>query len=251
MDDIPANPIANENSSFSPIKFIEKPSALIDEDNVIDEEISFTKIKKEEAVYICEVNNREDVNNANTDNNPYTYTVNDDSSEINCLRLQRKSEDEICNTPKRERHEDEGLNRRFTRQLQQEGIDGGTILINSEPTTPQKNNKNNELVRSLSHEFEQRLASIHVSPITSTNGKGPSRSMSPIRSIAQLSPVSKLNLNDQEEDINTNLDAVVTPKLVSPSKIVAAASAMETEKIKCELESKVVILLYRHLLFTF
>jgi hypothetical protein len=256
FDDIPATTI-DAISDFSPIKFNtiqndEQEKLEMTSTTAIDEEITFMARKTENLK--CEE------------------------------RLQRKSDDDICNTPKRERHEDQKLNIRSARLL---GIEeessrndkdnydesDGDVLMK----TPKKKG---EIVKSLSFEFEQRLASIHVSPKTTLTNSGysmnsvnvtsttttatatattagptptitvssnaipsinpkPVRSMSPIRSVAQLSPVSKLNLNDNtavEETINFTIE---TPKLVSPSKIVAAASAIDIQKIKNELESEV------------
>jgi hypothetical protein len=254
FDDIPATTI-DAISDFSPIKFNtiqndEQEKLEMTSTTAIDEEITFMARKTENLK--CEE------------------------------RLQRKSDDDICNTPKRERHEDQKLNIRSGRLL---GIEeessrndkdnydesDGDVLMK----TPKKKG---EIVKSLSFEFEQRLASIHVSPKTTLTNSGysmnsvnvtsttttatattagptptitvssnaipsinpkPVRSMSPIRSVAQLSPVSKLNLNDNtaaEETINFTIE---TPKLVSPSKIVAAASAIDIERIKNELESEV------------
>lgn len=250
FDEIPATKI-NAISDFSPIKFsikneIEENFNLKDENfqemttttttttTAIDEEITFVARKP------CDE------------------------------RLQRKSDEDICNTPKRERHEDQNLNIRSARLL---AMDEDKDYEDCELMKTPK--KKGEIVKSLSIEFEQRLASIHVSPrpapsstsasnnnnnpvsdynttttITTTNTTNnnnspcskPVRSMSPIRSIAQLSPVSKLNLNDDQpavaEGENTTFN-IETPKLVSPSKIVAAGSAVEIEKIKNEIESKV------------
>ena len=101
--------------------------------------------------------------------------------------------------------------------------------------------------------------------------------MSPIRCVPQLSPVNRLSLNDsdggaeQEEgkgeiqnekepekekvnnniindqsgsdnnnNNNTELVTIEMPKLVSPSKIAAAAAlSVDMERIKSEIESKV------------
>lgn len=256
FDDIPATTI-DTISDFSPIKFNtiqndEQEKLEMTSATAIDEEITFMARKTENLK--CEE------------------------------RLQRKSDDDICNTPKRERHEDQKLNIRSARLL---GIEeessrndndkdnydesDGDVLMK----TPKKKG---EIVKSLSFEFEQRLASIHVSPKTTLTNSGysmnsvnvtsttttatattagptptitvssnaipsinpkPVRSMSPIRSVAQLSPVSKLNLNDNNAVEETTNFTIETPKLVSPSKIVAAASAIDIQKIKNELESEV------------
>lgn len=312
MDEIPANPIENENSSFSPIKFVVKKEKESQELEVIDDEISITKMasgKRGDFVGISECESKridtvatEEVNTVNTVGTCDIPETMDIVDTVNNSKIQRRSdEDSICNTPKRERNENEKLNRRFIRQLQEghgesvadnDDDDGDILTLDGDaslPKTPQKqinntftttnnnpnnpnsatttadsthsvtsNNNNKECVRSLSQEFEQRLNSIHVSPITNTTGNknnnSTSRSMSPIRSIAQLSPVSKLNLNDTGDDDSNNINSnyttsnnstgstttenvsIITPKLVSPSKI---ASQVEIEKIKCGLESKV------------
>lgn len=248
FDEIPATTI-NAISDFSPIKFSIK--------NEVEENFNFKDDNFQEI----------------TTTTTTTTTAIDE--EITFVarkpcedRLQRKSDEDICNTPKRERHDDQNLNIRSGRLLSMD-----EDKVNEDCELMKTPKKKGEIVKSLSIEFEQRLASIHVSPrpnlsntsasntvdpvssnnttnttttnSTSTNNSPcskPVRSMSPIRSIAQLSPVSKLNLNDDQpavaEGENTTFN-IETPKLVSPSKIVAAGSAVEIEKIKNEIESKV------------
>ena len=253
FDEIPATAIS-ANSDFSPMKFTTKKD---EEEEVtdffvtgknlpsitteVDEEITFVARKPDTGI-------------------KYDYEE----------RLQRKSEDDICNTPKRERHEDQKLNIRSTRLLEMEehvSIAAAKNNLENEDNemmlmkTPQKQG---EIVKSLSFEFEKKLASIHVSPKSTppaisnagvsvnetSNGHSPSskpvRSMSPIRSVAQLSPVSKLNLNDeqppQQQQQQNSTGVIETPKLISPSKIVAAATSVDIEKVKAELESKVNLL---------
>lgn len=262
FEEIPATTI-NAISDFSPIKFTVK-SEEVREENLqmktateIDEEITFVARKTDNFKSVSK-------EEFPTEESLPSGIYNDLEE-----RLQRKSDDEICNTPKRERHEDQKLNIRSARLLEMEqeksigcnvdgeenGEDDGDILMK----TPKKKG---EVVKSLSIEFEQRLASIHVSPRptpiggsgnavhnsnSTTNSpslnisasKSSGRSMSPIRNIAQLSPVSKLNLNNESVLEGTPNFFVETPKLVSPSKIVAAASAFDIEKVKIELESKV------------
>ena len=73
-------------------------------------------------------------------------------------RLQRKSDEDICNTPKRERHfEDQNLNIRRSHRTRNQW--------NWRPEYCQNSQKSkNELVKSLSMEFEQRLASFTFHP---------------------------------------------------------------------------------------
>ena len=217
-------------TTFSPIKF----------GGIVDEEITISLMaRKEKSVGGSIV---EDNTEVITENNTEVITVDDnkvitvDDNKVITVdhtfpvddtfhtqdheRLQRKSDEDIFNTPKRERHfEDQNLNIRRSREAHEqiEAI-----------KTPQKSNT---FVKSLSMEFEQRLASIHVSPkIVSSTAP---RSMSPVRCIAELSPVSKLNLNDNEESASVTGFVIEEPKLISPSKIA------EIEKIRQELESKV------------
>ena len=189
-------------STFSPIKFVENTE-------IVDEEITISLLARK-------------ANCANVEG--------ETEAEQCANRLQRKNDEEIFNTPKRERRfEDQTLNVRRSRDTKTEA--------ESEefPKTPQKSGRNNnELVKSLSMEFEQRLASIHVSPKIQSSAP---RSMSPVRCVAELSPVSKLNFNEEIND--TGKFVIEEPKLISPSKIVAAASAIEIEKIRVELDSKV------------
>ena len=215
-------------TTFSPIKF----------GGIVDEEITISLMaRKEKSVggNIVEddnVDNTEVITEDNTEDNTVddnkvitvddnkVITVDDTFHTQDHERLQRKSDEDIFNTPKRERHfEDQNLNIRRSREAHEqiEAI-----------KTPQKSNT---FVKSLSMEFEQRLASIHVSPkIVSSTAP---RSMSPVRCIAELSPVSKLNLNDNEESASVTGFVIEEPKLISPSKIA------EIEKIRQELESKV------------
>lgn len=270
--EIPANPISEQNTSnsatFSPIKFSSTPPNLIEEvDNnfrVIDEDINFKGVARK--ISECGLGQQQQLSSSGVA----------ESSNSN-LRLQRKSDEDICNTPKRERNQDQTQNIRFARLKETE--EEREILVKTPP--PLQPTSQSHLVKSLSVEFEQRLASIQVSPkpnTTDTNNnnntptasntnnlnsnplKATPRSMSPIRCVAQLSPVGRLNLNDKEvnEDEggnsnNTNSNnnnnttinfTIETPKLVSPSKIVAANSSADIEKIKTEIESKVKTRLY-------
>ena len=268
FEEIPATAI-NAISDFSPIKFTVKSEEVKEENlemtrtTTIDEEITFLARKADNFKSVINEELRAEESSSGGNNNLEE-------------RLQRKSDNEIFNTPKRERHEDKNLNIRSGRLFEMEEEKSIGIIVDSEEDEEEGDSliktpkKKGEMVKSLSIEFEQRLASIHVSPRptsilgsgntvytanppsnTSTNStiNSPSlnisasksvRSMSPIRNIAQLSPVSKLNLNNEsgvmEEDTNFYIE---TPKLVSPSKIVAAASAADIEKIKIDLESKV------------
>ena len=221
---------SDKNVTFSPIKFGGN-------DEIVDEEITISRmarnnkeerLEKEKVIEVTKI-----AYEATLTTDSYEFTEPTES------RLQRKSDEDICNTPKRERHfEDQNLNIRRSREPEISETDALNIV-----KTPQKSK--NELVKSLSMEFEQRLASIHVSPKIQSTTSAP-RSMSPVRCVAaQLSPVSKLNLNeDGEEDLNSGLGGkkefiVEAPKLVSPSKVVAAASSIEIEKVRQDLESKV------------
>lgn len=252
FEEIPAIPIESSNlinSDFSPIKFTDKNEQILSNESIVDEEITFGKMaRKSNSEIVKEEEVMQDYLQEETKND-----LEHDLEE----RLQRKSDDDICNTPKRERHEDQNLNIRSARLLEMDQIISETttsLVENDVIKTPQK--MKNEMIKSLSNEFEHRLASIHVSPrpaVTSgstmnTNNAAspsvsaskPTRVMSPIRSIAQLSPVSKLNLNDEPSAVEDQIQ-IETPKLISPSKIVAAASALEIEKIKNDLESKVTL----------
>lgn len=208
------NSINNQDSStpsqsFSPIKFTASAitkTTTPNEHEIVDDEISLIKRPAEE---------------------------------------QRKTEPEVadlCNTPKRERKEGQPdfRARNFATEAKEQecneqsptkaGISHRLMTTESTTTTtttslnstPQK-----AMVKSLSIEFEQRLASIHVSPKpkNSSPASGP-RAMSPIRSVAsQLSPVSKLNLNDESstQDEHVNSYVIEKPNLVSPSKIASAS----------------------------
>ena len=214
----------DKNITFSPIKFGGN-------DEIVDEEITISRmarnnkeerLEKEKVIEVTKI-----AFEATGPADSYEFAEPGES------RLQRKSDEDICNTPKRERHfEDQNLNIRRSREPEISETDALNIVVK----TPQKSK--NELVKSLSMEFEQRLASIHVSPKIQSTTSAP-RSMSPVRCVAaQLSPVSKLNLNEDEEDVQRIV--VEAPKLVSPSKIVAAASSIEIEKVRQDLESKVI-----------
>lgn len=261
FEEIPAIPIegSNENSlsaPFSPIKFVDKLGKEAEEKageenfRVIDEEINIKGAPRKMS----------------------TLEVIDEAVsvivEAGQASFTRKSDENIFNTPKRERHEDKSLNVRFTRFInadeeieQGEGEDGKSL-----PRTPQKSR--NEIVKSLSVEFEQRLASIHVSPkqpvvskvavgtpspVTANNNNhsGTSRSMSPIRCAPQFSPAGRLNLDERREGEGEGEEAAVsagkseeflveTPKLVSPSKIASVTTAVnfDIEKVKAEIDSK-------------
>lgn len=231
--EIPANPIHDENlnnstftsSSFSPIKFTnhtEKSSSSADF-RIIDEEINFKEGMAGKSIVKAD-----------------DQVIEDQDTNDHQIGSQRRSDDDICNTPKRERNQDQSQNTRFTRFTE------------------------NAMVKSLSMEFEQRLASINTTRnVNTTNNsyihpnhntpKPAQRSMSPIRSVPQLSPASRINLNNGGDEVNddnkyTNNNSIdndnistdiiiETPKLVSPSKIVSAAA--DVEKIKRELEFKV------------
>ena len=273
LEEIPATKIETFNCEFSPLKFTET-GLEIDEINgrvgsIVDEEITFGMMaRKRESSNVSSDNSVNSVNSviateavnasATADNTiPTTTAENITNNTLLEERLQRKSDDDICNTPKRERHEDQNMNIRSARLLEMDNAVNNEDEENVLTKTPMK--KGGEMVKSLSIEFEQRLASIHVSPRPAPNtnmignnnmnsaqssvnnsGSKPVRSMSPIRSIAQLSPVSKLNLNDDSTtNIDDNFIEIETPKLVSPSKIVAAASAIDIEKIKSEVDAKV------------
>lgn len=241
FEEIPASKIetCNPVCDFSPIKF--SVSGEAEEISVngpvdVDEEITFGMMARKTGSKDSEDNH--------CTSNCTESTVNVSSEE----RLHRRSEEDICNTPKRERHEDQKLNIRSARLLEMDdelSAENSTDDLINLKTTPSKK-KNGEMVKSLSIEFEQRLASIHVSPRPATtkdispqvSASKPVRSMSPIRSVAQLSPVSKLNLNDYESSEDSCV--IETPKLVSPSKIAGAAPAVvDVEKIKSELEAMV------------
>lgn len=205
--------------SFSPIKFVGV------NDEIVDEEITIMARKDKEELGQCERVTVEGVHGS--------------ISEIS-TRLQRKSDEEIFNTPKRERNfEDFNLNiRNRSKEVEvTESEDNGPLK------TPQK--IMGHLVKSLSTEFEERLASIKVSPKIQSVAP---RNMSPVRCIAELSPVSKLNLNER-----SNFE-IEEPKLVSPSKIAAVTLGNEIEKVRIELESKVKKdedLLYNRLYFLY
>ena len=266
MDEIPANPIdsSNLNSNFSPIKFVEKVplSELVEKEpsddlknliekraefcGIVDDEITISAITakiqddkfigKDEVEFKKETRNL-DIDNNNINDNNMNFDNNilhDDKIDDTVLeRLHRKSDEELCNTPKRERHQDRPVHERSEKY----------------ELTPSSPSRRAEIVKSLSKEFEKRMASIQVSPkpekqsstgsppVQMMNAPSASRVMSPIRCVAQLSPVPKLNFNDDQSG-----SSIETPKLVSPSKIVAAASvnALDSEKIlKEELEAKV------------
>ncbi len=242
--EIPANPIHDENlnnststsSAFSPIKFTNHTEKSSVDFRIIDEEINF-----KEGMAGKSIND----NVKAGDELKEDQDVNDHQ-----IGTQRRSDNDIFNTPKRERNQDQSQNTRFTRFTEK---------------------NDNAMVKSLSMEFEQRLASISTSGNINSNSnsnvnslhntpKPVQRSMSPIRCVPQLSPVNRINLNDKPEggdeinddnkymnnnsidnyNIIDNISAdiiIETPKLVSPSKIVAAA---DVEKIKRELEFKVI-----------
>lgn len=216
-------------AQFSPIKF----GGLTDK--IVDEEITINHLA------------RKDKEGSEPDCATEESSISSGGNTSSTARLQRKSDEEICNTPKRERNfEDSNLNirnrAREEADTKLEPEENGNGLLK----TPQK--IGGLLVKSLSMEFEHRLASIHVSPKIQSAAP---RSMSPVRCIAELSPVSKLNLNEEATarriSVNANSTSasdsnnfmIEEPKLVSPSKIVAAASAVEIEKIRIDLESKV------------
>lgn len=251
FEEIPASKIetCNPVCDFSPIKFSvsvagECEEILAKTGEIVDEEITFGMMARK-----TESKENGGIVESGIETDKRTAAV------LGADRLQRRSEEDVCNTPKRERHEDQKLNIRSARLLEMDkAVNDETEGEELKMTPSKKNNGNNgEIVKSLSIEFEQRLASIQVSPrpannstITSNSASKPVRSMSPIRSIAQLSPVSKLNLNDEGNEESCLIE---TPKLVSPSKIAAtpvtvtaaaaAAAAVDVEKIKSELEAKV------------
>lgn len=218
------------------------------------------------------------------------------------MRLQRKSDDELCNTPKREKNNDIFDHRTFSvtsftmdsesidRPLEQSQVEQMQMM----PTTPQKQimkssiNSPNPLVKTLSSEFEQRMASIKVSPAVTFNTQSPAnvnnnntpasplqtqsqtqsnRTMSPIRSMAELSPQRKLNyspvtvaVNNTNTYMDSNMDEldeeckIETPKLVSPSKLFAAVQdspSISADKIRKESDEKVkkIMFLFTFLLF--
>lgn len=243
-EEIPSKTISiineeKQSEQFSPIKFGGN-------EEIVDEEITIKHMARK--------NNESDP--LNTDAGQNLKLEDGDNLEVDGgnFGISRKSDEDIFNTPKRERHfEDQNLNIRRSREMEDDQV-----------KTPQKcyavTNSKNELVKSLSMEFEQRLASIHVSPKVSTsNTFVPPRSMSPVRSVASdnLSPIRKLIFNEDEEvvevehvehnkvkaeaekDKQLSNNFIEEPKLISPSKIVSAASAVEMERIKVELENKV------------
>jgi hypothetical protein len=222
------NSINNQDSStpsqsFSPIKFT--ASAITkttppNEHEIVDDEISLIKRPAEE---------------------------------------QRKTEPEVadlCNTPKRERKEGQPdfRARNFATEAKEQesneqsptkaGISHRLMTTESTTTTTSLNSTPQKaMVKSLSIEFEQRLASIHVSPKpkNSSPASGP-RAMSPIRSVAsQLSPVSKLNLNDESstQDEHPNSYVIEKPNLVSPSKIASASISNNNNNYNTNINTNV------------
>ena len=181
--DIPANPISR---SFSPIKFKFTHHEIIEEANfrVIDEEIDFKGMAARKASTADREVAKEVAKEAVKEGEKCKEIGGEFNLELNS-RLQRKSEDDIFNTPKRERNQNDSLNARFSRFNQPGPVtkdnENDNLMITQ--TSPQKSSSRNEMVKSLSVEFEQRLASIHVSPkisaynnfVESNNNLGKSR----------------------------------------------------------------------------
>ena len=355
--EIPASQIEVQNQNlFSPIKFTDHKTENENKceiDSVTKEEeggIEDEEIPK--SIFEINTSNKQDHykkqddKNDKNDNNDYNNNDNDNNYNIN--RLQRKSEEEIFNTPKRERH---GRSELSHRQLKEQDNDNGQenepflsleyedlqkaterdnelnlnltiekdkdVIVDKTAnrsisdlrqafnSTPSQKDFNETMKKSLSIEFEQRLASIHVSPrqspaqaqaqaqVTKTksssssnyytttpnppltlnnkfennnNNNNKSRSMSPIRSMAQLTPINK-KIDQTATATETKIETetqdseimIETPKLISPSKIVAASMALaidiekkKNHELELEIESKVnthIYIMYLFILF--
>ena len=178
MDEIPANPIDSSNpvSNFSPIKFVEKyekdPLSKLESEQfaklkksgvegaefsgIVDDEITISAIT-------AQIHDDKFIGTNSSDYNESPEKSNDkigggDSSRHSTTaeeRLQRKSDEDLCNTPKRERHQDRTVHERSEKYEIPESPTNNSSSLPS---------KRNEVVKSLSMEFEKRMASIQVSP---------------------------------------------------------------------------------------